>query len=92
VALHPVFDARLGHIAFDYESDYGKIHSDWAVKGTTAEWHVTLPANTTGLLHKDEAGKYRLEGVPLKESKLAKATAGGFALAAGSYSFTVNLE
>jgi alpha-L-rhamnosidase len=92
VALHPVFDARLGSIAFDYDSAYGKIHSDWAVKGTTAEWHVTLPANTTGLLSKDDAGKYKLEGVPLTQSKLAKATADGFELAAGSYSFTVNLE
>jgi len=92
VALHPVFDARLGRIAFDYDSAYGKIHSDWTVKGTTAEWHVTLPANTTGLLNKDVAGKYKLEGVSLTQSKLAKATADGFELAAGSYSFTVNLE
>jgi alpha-L-rhamnosidase len=92
VALHPVFDARLGSISFDYDSSYGKIHSDWAVKGTTAEWHVTLPANTTGFLSKEEAGKYKLDGVPLPQSKLAKTTAGGFELAAGSYSFTVNLE
>ena len=60
---------------FDYASTYGPIHSDWTVKGTTAEWHVTLPANTTGLarLERGEAAKYKLEGVPLAESKLAKA-------------------
>jgi alpha-L-rhamnosidase len=36
VVLHPVFDARLGSVAFDYDSAYGPIHSDWTVKGTTA--------------------------------------------------------
>ena len=66
-----------GTLPFDYASPYGPIHSDWTVKGTTAEWHVTIPANTTGWLSlsKDEAAKYKLEGVPLKQSKLAKTTA-----------------
>jgi len=95
VVLHPVFDARLGHIAFDYESAYGPIHSDWTVNGTTAEWHVTIPANTTGWLglSAEEAAKYKLEGAPLAASKLAKAAErggqSGFELAAGSYNFAV---
>jgi alpha-L-rhamnosidase len=98
VLLHPVFDSRVGHIAFDYDSAYGTIHSDWIVKGTTVEWRVTVPANTTGWLSlsADEAAKYKLAGAPLKESKLAKlVTHGqqtGFELAAGSYAFTVDLE
>jgi len=29
VVLHPVFNARLGSISFDYASAYGPIHSDW---------------------------------------------------------------
>jgi hypothetical protein len=88
----------VGHIAFDYDSAYGTIHSDWIVKGTTVEWRVTVPANTTGWLSlsADEAAKYKLAGAPLKESKLAKlVTHGqqtGFELAAGSYAFTVDLE
>jgi alpha-L-rhamnosidase len=95
VELHPTFDARLGHIAFDYDSAYGKIHSDWKVEGTTARWHVTLPANTTGWLrlNAEEAAKYKLEGVPLSQSKQAKAVTragwSGFELEAGSYTFTV---
>lgn len=28
VVLHPVFDARLGNVSFEYESAYGTIHSD----------------------------------------------------------------
>jgi alpha-L-rhamnosidase len=97
VVLHPVFDARLGSVTFDYASSYGAIHSDWTVKGTVAEWHVTIPANTTGWLSlsADEAAKYKLEGAPLSESKEAKAaTRGqqtGFTLAAGSYTFVVEL-
>jgi len=95
VVLHPVFDARLGHVAFDYASVYGPIHSDWTVKGSTAEWHVTIPANTTGWLSLGlaEAAKYKLEGVPLAASKLAKPAYGqnGFELAAGSYSFEIEL-
>jgi hypothetical protein len=61
-------------------------------------WNVTLPANTTGWLslNADEATKYKLEGVPLTESNAAKvATRGqesGFELAAGSYSFSVELQ
>ena len=98
VVLHPVFDARLGSIQFDYASSYGAIHSAWSVKGTAAEWRLTLPANTTGWLEltADQAAKYKLDGVPLSESKLVKAiTRGersGFELQSGSYSFQVNME
>ena len=98
VILHPVFDARLGSIHFDYASSYGAIHSAWTVKGTMAEWHLTLPANTTGWLslNADEAATYKLEGVPLSESNLAKAITRGeqssFELQSGSYSFQVSVE
>ena len=97
VVLHPVFDQRLESVKFDYASTYGMIHSDWSVKGTTAVWHVTIPANTTGWLglNASEAGRYKLEGIPLAESKQVKAmTSGqqnGFELAAGSYTFAVEL-
>jgi alpha-L-rhamnosidase len=97
VVLHPVFDARLGSVRFDYASAYGSIHSDWTVKGTTAEWRVTLPANTTGWLELSpaEAAKVKLEGVPLTASKLARpatrAGQSGFELSAGSYTFVVQL-
>jgi alpha-L-rhamnosidase len=98
VSLHPVFDARLGHISFDYASAYGPIHSSWTVAGATAEWHVTIPANTTGWLgvSADQAARYELEGAALSESKLAKAVTrdgqSGYELAAGSYNFQVSVE
>jgi alpha-L-rhamnosidase len=97
VALHPVFDARLGWVRFDYASAYGAIHSDWKVNGTTAEWHVTIPANTTGWLEVNagEAAKYKVDGFPLTDGKLAKAVTrggeSGFEIAPGSYTFVVEL-
>jgi len=98
VVLRPVFDAHLGHVAFNYDSVYGPIHSDWTVKGSTADWHVTIPANTTGWLEVNaaEAAKYKLEGVPLAESKLAAPQLlggrSGYELPAGSYTFSVEFE
>ncbi|HXR39505.1 MAG TPA: family 78 glycoside hydrolase catalytic domain [Terracidiphilus sp.] len=98
IVLHPVFDARLGHIAFDYASSYGPIHSDWTIEGTTAAWHVTLPANTKGWLPLSaaDAAKYKLEGAPLSASKLAKAITRdgkpGYEMEPGSYSFQLSLE
>jgi alpha-L-rhamnosidase len=98
VVLHPVFDSRLGNTVLDYDSAYGSIHSDWVVKGTTAVWHLTLPANTTGWLDLSaaEAVKYSLQGVSLNHSKEAMPdTLGqrnGFKLSAGSYIFTVRMD
>jgi alpha-L-rhamnosidase len=99
VVLHPVFDARLGGVAFDYASAYGTIHSDWKAEGSTAEWHVTIPANTTGRLElsMNEAAKYKLGGVPLPASSRLRPTQtqgepSGYELPAGSYTFSVSLD
>jgi alpha-L-rhamnosidase len=96
VSLHPVFDARLGSIAFDYASAYGPIHSDWTVKGKSAMWHVTIPANTTGWLSSTETANYKLSGIVLSESKQLKSVTfdgrSGFELPSGSYSFEISLK
>jgi alpha-L-rhamnosidase len=95
VFLHPEFSAQLGSIAFDYSSAYGPIHSDWTVEGKRATWHVSLPANATGWLSAD-AGKYKLDGVPLSQSPRAKAAShdgeSGFELPAGSYAFQTDVN
>ena len=97
VALHPVFDERLGSLRFDYDSSYGPIHSDWKVSGKSADWHLTLPANTTGwlALTAEEAAKYKIDGVAIKQSKLARAETrdgqSGFVLEPGQYTFSVAL-
>jgi alpha-L-rhamnosidase len=94
IVLHPVFDARMGSIAFDYDSAYGPIHSDWTVTGKAAAWHVIIPANTTGWLTTDTA-RYKLDGVALSNNQKIKASTregqSGFELPAGIYDFRVDL-
>ncbi len=94
VLLHPVFDARLSPLKLEYESSYGEIESSWTLKGTTVEWNVVLPANTTGRLEvkADEAARWSVDGVRLSESPLAKKVDGGFELGAGSYRFVRSRE
>jgi len=91
VVLHPVFDPRLSPLEFSYQSSFGQIKSSWTARGSTAEWNVTLPANTTGRLELQpaEAARWRLEGVALNASPLVKKLDGGFELRAGSYRFEV---
>jgi alpha-L-rhamnosidase len=98
VVLHPVFDARLGSVNFDYASSYGPIHSDWKIEGSTAGWRVSIPANTRALLELTpaQAANYKLEGALLTQSKLAKLITSngqtGYELDAGSYSFQVSVK
>jgi alpha-L-rhamnosidase len=100
IVLHPQFDQRLGSIDFTYPSSYGPIHSAWTIqgaKGTTATWHVTLPANTTGWLDLNDAqaAKYTINGAPLTTSTAAKAGTRdnhpGYELQPGTYTFTIHL-
>jgi alpha-L-rhamnosidase len=97
VVLNPHFDARLGHVDFDYQSPMGLIHSDWKVTGNKAVWHVTLPANTTGWLPLEapEAMKYKLDGLPLNQNPKAKLVQhdgqSGVELQPATYNFEIEL-
>ena len=94
VVLHPVFDARLSPLKFEYQSSYGDIKSSWTMKGKSVEWNVTLPANTTGRLevNADDAARWNVDGVRLSESPLATKVDKGFELEAGSYRFDVEMK
>jgi alpha-L-rhamnosidase len=98
VVLHPVFDARLGSVHFDYASSYGAIHSDWKIDGSTADWNVTVPANAEGWLQltPDAAARYSLDGTSIQESKsvnsITRNGQSGFELEPGSYSFAVRMQ
>jgi alpha-L-rhamnosidase len=95
INLHPAFDKQLGSIDFTYPSPYGEIHSAWVVKDNTAQWDLTIPANTTGLLPltSTEVANYKLDGLPILKSKRVGDFRGGqgtgFTLPAGTYSFEV---
>jgi alpha-L-rhamnosidase len=96
IYLHPAFDSQLGSIDFTYPSPYGTIHSAWAIKGSSAVWDLTIPANTTGWLplSESEAANYKLDGLPIQQSKLASSASkvhrAGFVLSAGTYHLEVS--
>ncbi len=94
VVLHPVFDARMGSVDFSYPSQYGVIRSSWSLQGATAAWKVTIPANAKGLLDVGaaDASRYRLDGLPLMQSKQVRVTNDGVELPAGSYTFSVEVK
>ena len=96
VVLHPVFDERLGSVKFDYSSQYGPIHSDWALQGGKAQWHVSLPANTSGWISDRDAMRSTVDGVALSQIKgVTPAELNGqrgFQIPAGSYDLQVQVQ
>jgi alpha-L-rhamnosidase len=93
IRLHPNFDKRLGSLDFSYDSTYGIIHSAWTVSGKQVSCHLTIPANTSGVLSAEQvkAVGLRLDGQPLSQSGKAKLEGDAYRLPAGSYSFEAAL-
>ncbi|KAA6465063.1 rhamnosidase [Acidobacteria bacterium AB60] len=97
VVLHPVFDKRLGSVAFTYPSPYGTIRSAWNISGNTATWEVAIPANATGWLELTPAGaaKWKLNEAPLGANSNVQPAVregqAGYKLVSGSYTFKVEL-
>ena len=92
IYLHPTFDSRLGSLDVRYQSQYGEIHSAWEMKGTTVNWSVTIPPNTTGhlpLTASQQKG-YTLDGQALSANKKLRLLDNStYELPAGTYSFQV---
>jgi alpha-L-rhamnosidase len=98
VVLHPVFDARLGNIAFDYASSYGADSFRLEVKGRrrlarhhSGQYDGMAPAD------RGRGGEVQAGGrIRWLQSKLAKAITRdgqtGYELPAGSYNFQVSIE
>ncbi|MFC5865545.1 family 78 glycoside hydrolase catalytic domain [Acidicapsa dinghuensis] len=95
IYLHPTFDSKLSSIDFTYASPYGAIHSRWKIEGNTADWHLIVPANTTGwlALPESDASRYKISGVFISKSNLVKASQRdgerGYIVPAGTYDFEV---
>ncbi len=95
IALHPNFDARLGHLEFTYESAYGPIASSWKVTGGDVAWEVTVPPNTTARLPVAEsnATSFTLNGKAIGEDAGLRVIGEGvYELPAGRYSFKAKLS
>jgi len=90
IVVHPHLDSRLTAARAEYESDYGKIVSDW--NGTPSgpfTLHLTIPANTTAKVYLPDipAAHATQDGAPIA----AQPQNGSYALnvGAGSYTFEV---
>lgn len=94
VALHPNFDARLGHLDFTYESPYGLIKSSWKVTGDVVTWSVSIPPNTTARLPiaSTNATSFTLDGTAISQASKVHAVGNSiYELPAGSYNFKAKL-
>ncbi len=95
IALHPNFDARLGHLDFKYDSSYGPIVSRWKVMGGDVTWTVTIPPNASARLEvaKSNANSFRSGGVAIGEDSRIHADGESvYDLTAGSYTFHAKLS
>ncbi|MBB5059260.1 alpha-L-rhamnosidase [Granulicella aggregans] len=94
IALHPNFDARLGHLDFTYQSPYGPVKSSWKIAGDQVAWELTIPPNTTAQLPviSTNATAFTLNGELIGQSAKVHAMGDGvYELAAGNYSFKAKL-
>ncbi len=94
IALHPNFDARLGHLDFTYQSPYGPVKSSWKTIGDQVAWEITIPPNTAARLPiaSTNATDFTLDGIAIGQSRKVHAAGGDiYELAAGTYSFKAKL-
>jgi len=65
IVIHPRPDSRLTHARAEYDSNYGKIVSDWSsVLNGPFSLNVTIPANTSAMVYLP-SGKVTEGGKPL---------------------------
>jgi len=96
IVLHPQFSASLGQAQATYDSPAGVIVSGWKAAGDVITWNVSIPANTTALLHFpsgpgisiQEEGK-DLAQIPALSFVLREAGDAVYRAEAGSYKFTI---
>jgi alpha-L-rhamnosidase len=94
VVLHPIFDSRLGHLDFTYDSRVGPIHSTWQAGNGQVQWTITLPANSSAVLQTSRmnAGNLQFQGKPIARASFQPGPASGdFILPAGTYTFRGSL-
>jgi len=99
IYFHPNFDAQLGSLELEYQSHFGPIRSAWSASGTQADWKVTLPPNTKGLLpiSSEMVSRWTLDGNPIVRNSKVKAIGKQgakevFEVPAGTYTFVVKLQ
>ncbi len=94
--LHPHPGPGITSAKAVHESVYGRIVTDWKIKGKELAWNVEVPVNTTAtVIIPAKNGKVREGGQPIRQSrdiKVVKADKKSVALSLGSgkYAFMSN--
>jgi alpha-L-rhamnosidase len=98
IYLHPHFGSQLGSVELEYQSHYGPIRSAWSASDTHADWKLTLPPNTKGVLpiSSGMVSRWTLDGGPIVRNSKVKAIGKQgaeevFEVQAGTYTFKVKL-
>jgi alpha-L-rhamnosidase len=93
---HPIGDLRF--VNAWHRSPYGRIVSDWRVKGHQFTWRVVIPANSSATVYVPASGRNAVEenGVPISQSKNVKflriqGRRAVFEIGSGSYDFVSDM-
>lgn len=95
IIIHPRADHRIASVSGSYDSPYGKISTDWSAgQGKPFVLKLTIPANTTALVHLPSANASDIteNGAPLGNGiTQAGQDSGGliYQVGAGTYRFQV---
>ena len=97
IIMKPTIPAGLDFVKASYNSLHGLIKSEWKNGINKFEWNITIPANTTAMVHIPatnadeitESGKSITGNTDAKFIKMDKGAA-VFEIASGSYSFVRN--
>lgn len=94
--LYPEIVGDIRNVKTCFDSPYGQIVSNWTVNGTSLEYQVTIPANTTASIHfpTSEMNDIREHNKPIARSEYIKyeKTENGrvvYLVSSGSYTFSI---
>lgn len=74
IIMKPDFSVSLEYVKASYQSNYGRISSNWKKKRNKLYWDITIPANSTAKIYvpQTELKKIKLNGNKLTNSSFAK--------------------
>ena len=97
IIMDPHLVVNLTFSNASYKSLYGDIISDWSIKGNDFHWSVTIPVNTTAMIHfpVDNPENILESGLNISQVEGSqfigiKKNKSVFLIGSGKYSFTVN--
>lgn len=95
IIMKPDFEAGLSYVNASYESNYGLIKSSWKKNKSKVEWHITIPPNSSALVHipSTDSSKVKVNNKKLKTNSEAYSIEKNklvLTLKSGNYSIQIN--